>query len=331
MITIEKLKEIFLNNENNNLPLRESKTVEFKSNFNMANIKDGTYLKTMAAFANSDGGIIIFGVTDRPRTASGMSNDNFEKIKIEEITEFLNTHFSPEIVFKPDSFEINSKKFGIFLIEKSNNKPIVCTKTINDKISEGNIYYRYNARSEKIKYPELNKIIEEYKNQERKAWENLIKDIATIGAQNTSLIDIYRGHLINNKNQSIVISKELLKEMKLVHEGRFVEKDGADALVIRGTIDGLVETVIPNIQLNEDFFTTKEIAEKLDLLSENGSTCYMQAIIWKYDIQKNNQFFQSKGKHKYYNKYCLDFLKDKNISLDKAKDVYKEYIHRNKN
>lgn len=41
---------------------REDKNHEFKASFNMANA--AMYLKTIAAFANNEGGYIIFGVQD---------------------------------------------------------------------------------------------------------------------------------------------------------------------------------------------------------------------------------------------------------------------------
>lgn len=43
---------------------REDKNHEFKQSFNMANA--AMYLKTIAAFANNEGGYIIFGVKDKP-------------------------------------------------------------------------------------------------------------------------------------------------------------------------------------------------------------------------------------------------------------------------
>ncbi|WP_052399187.1 AlbA family DNA-binding domain-containing protein [Candidatus Francisella endociliophora] len=96
---------------------REKKDLEFKQNYNFAAIKEGSLAKSIAAFANADGGIFIFGIKDKPREPIGMSNNNFENIEIEKITNLLNEYFSPEIKLDIYDFNIDGKKYGIFKIE----------------------------------------------------------------------------------------------------------------------------------------------------------------------------------------------------------------------
>lgn len=55
---------------------RESCTLEFKENFNKSSLSK--YAKTMAAFANRDGGYLIFGVKNNPRTVVGMRDNTFD-------------------------------------------------------------------------------------------------------------------------------------------------------------------------------------------------------------------------------------------------------------
>lgn len=101
----------------------------------------------MAAFANADGGVIVFGIKDKPREPIGMSNDNFENIEIEKVTQFLNEHFAPEIIWNMYDFEVDGKKYGVFIIEESKNKPIMCIKNVGDReLIEGDIYYRYSKK-----------------------------------------------------------------------------------------------------------------------------------------------------------------------------------------
>ena len=58
---------------------------------------------------------------------------------------------------------------------------------------------------------------------------------------------------------------------------------------------------------------------------------YMTGVIWKYGIQDKEEFYQHKGIQKLYSRLALEFLKEKNISLDEAKKIYKEYLaHRKK-
>ena len=54
--------------------------LEFKESFNLGNMDE--YAKTMAAFANNRGGIIIFGVKDNPRIPIGIRKEKFDNILI---------------------------------------------------------------------------------------------------------------------------------------------------------------------------------------------------------------------------------------------------------
>lgn len=331
-MTADLFKKYIETKEDGRLKHRKRKDLEFKANYNFGSIKNGKFSKSMAAFANADGGVIIFGVKDRPREPVGMSNDNFKEIEVEKITQFLNEYFAPEIIWNAHDFEIDGKKYGVFTIEESKNKPIICIKSVGNELEEGDIYYRYSARSQKIKYSELKELLEKAKELERKKWMELIQSIAKIGPQNIALIDIYRGNIENSQNKQIVISEDLLRDIKFIQEGKFVEKEGAPALKLMGTIEGMegIQTLVPNLNLDKDFFTTKELGEKLNLLSVKGSACYLPAVIWKYNIQNDPQYYQHKKQQKLYSNLCYEFLKDKNLTLEDAKKIYKEYLKQNK-
>lgn len=331
-MTLELFQIYIATKEDGRLKHRERKDLEFKANYNFGSIKNGKFSKSMVAFANADGGVMIFGIKDSPREPIGMSNDNFEKIEIEKITQFLNEHFAPEIIWNMYDFEVAGKKYGVFVIEESKNKPIMCIKNVGDELKEGDIYYRYSARSQKIKYSELKELLENAKELERKKWMEHIQSIAKIGPQNIALIDVYRGNIENPQNKQIIIDKDLLRDIKFIQEGKFVEKEGAPTLKLMGTIEGMegIQTLVPDLNLDKDFFTTKELGEKLNLLTEKGSTNYLTAVIWKYDIQNNPQYYQHKKHQKLYSSLCYKFLKDKNLTLEDAKEFHKEYLERSK-
>lgn len=328
-MTIEIFKKYIQTKEDGRLKHRERKDLEFKANYNFGSIKNGKFSKTMAAFANADGGVIIFGIKDRPREPIGMSNDNFENIEIEKITQFLNEHFAPEIIWNMYDFKVDGKKYGVFVINESKNKPIMCIKNAGDKeLVEGDIYYRYSARSQKIKYPELKEILENSKEFERKKWMEHIQNIAKIGPQNIALIDVYRGNIPNPQNKQIVIDKDLLKDIKFIQEGKFVEKEGAPALKLMGTIEGMegIQTLVPDLNLDKDFLTTKELGEKLNLLTPKNGTQYVTGVIWNYKVQENSQYYQHKNHQKLYTNLCYEFLKEKNITLEQSKEFYKKFL-----
>ena len=78
----------------------ESKTLEFKAALSS---KSESYLKTVVAFANTDGGRLIFGIDDKSRQVIGVEKDDVFKI-MDAIANAVSDSCAPKIV--PDmSFE----------------------------------------------------------------------------------------------------------------------------------------------------------------------------------------------------------------------------------
>ena len=310
------LIELIRTKEDGTLFHRERHDLEFKRNFQFKSM--AKYLKTIAAFSNNKGGIILFGVSDSPRRPIGMSNNQFDSIDSEKITEYISTYFSPEVLWTMEEHEIDGRRFGMFKVLESDNKPVIC-KASADKIIEGEIYYRYRGRSEKIKYSEIYKIFQEKEQIQKKLWMEHIEQIAHIGPQNISYIDLIRGEIPRKNGQNIVIDKNLLKSLKYVKEYESVEKKGAEALRIIGEIKG-VETIAPNFNLDKDFYTTTELGEELGWLTEKRSPHFLSQMIAFYKLKENPEFCQHKKNYYYYTPKCLDFLKEKNMTLDNVRE-----------
>ena len=205
-LSSEKISELFtLNKEKTKLIRRESVTLEFKEAFNFGSM--AMYFRTIASFANRNGGYIIFGIKDRPREPIGLkekSLDSFENLKIEEFTNNLNEYFSPEITWEHCTYEFDGKNFGIIYVHELENKPAICKKNYENKedkysLKDGDIYYRYAGRSQKIRHSELIEIIDNKRKKEEKMWlEYLIKS-AKIGVENIGLLDLKTGNIQGKK------------------------------------------------------------------------------------------------------------------------------------
>lgn len=134
--------------------------------------------------------------------------------------------------------------FGVIYIHPLIRKPCICKKQYdnqNDKqnekysLREGDIYYRYGGRSQRIRYEELASIIDETRNNEEKQWINLIKKVAHIGIEKTALLDMGAGNL-SGSSGSVVIDGELLQKLAFIKEGSFVETGGTPTLRLIGDI-----------------------------------------------------------------------------------------------
>ena len=221
------------------------------------------YFRTIASFANRNGGYIIFGIKDRPREPIGLkekSLDSFENLKIEEFTNNLNEYFSPEITWEHCTYEFDGKNFGIIYIHELENKPSICKKNYENKedkysLKDGDIYYRYAGRSQKIRHSELIEIIDNKRKKEEKMWlEYLIKS-AKIGIENIGLLDLETGNIQGKKVNSIYIDEPLLKQIKFIQEGKFEEKEGTPTLKLMGEIE----------KINGEKIIVKEEKEKIKI------------------------------------------------------------------
>jgi hypothetical protein len=224
---------IFESLESDTLKLssRESSTVEFKESFNWGS-KD-KYAKSMTAFANNRGGYLIFGVANQPRRLVGLSNNNFENLDEATVTSYLNNLFSPEIQYEKFVKNIAGKKVGVIYTHDNTEKPIIAIKNDGD-IKEAEIYYRYNARNEKIKFPEMKALFDLTKERERKSWMNLFERVSKIGPTNTGIMDLVRG-TIEGENNSLLIDQTLIPKLKFIKEGQLSEK-GKPTLKLIGDV-----------------------------------------------------------------------------------------------
>jgi hypothetical protein len=338
-INSEEFKRIFSFHSTipNRIISRESGWLEFKESFNWGS-KD-KYAKSLAAFSNNKGGYIIFGVKNEPRELIGLKSDNFETIDEEKITSYLNNVFSPEIKYEKDIINIFNKKIGILYAQQAGIKPIVCIKN-DGELKESDIYYRYNARSEKIKYPELIILLNEIRESERKSWMEHLEKISKVGPLNTAILDILGGE-ISGRGGTLVIDKKLVPKLKFIKEGRF-KKKGKPVLRLIGDVKP-VSVIIgkrgkKSIQDFEVKITDNPNAPAVRLEEEDMLKKYpldyktlTSNLLSRYkDFKRDNKYHKLKRDFKKNKKLCLiRYLDPKNPKSPKksfySKAIYKEF------
>lgn len=296
----------------NKIISRESGWLEFKESFNW-NSKD-KYAKSMAAFANNKGGYIVFGIKDKPRDLVGLQSENFETTDEAKITAYLNSVFSPEIVFEKFVIAVQSKNVGILYTHQANTKPVVCLKN-DGEIKEADIYYRYNARSEKIKYAELKMMFEHVKQEERKSWMEHFENISKFGPTNAAIMDTIGGE-ITGKGGTLVIDKKLIPKLKFINEGSFKE-GGKPVLRLIGDVKPVAivaksgEIGGMGVQITEDPNAPAIRLEEEEILKKKYRLDYrglVKELTARYTDFKTNSKFHKLRK---------EFMKD--ISLSKPR------------
>ena len=178
-VSDEKVRRVLSESVGGQLAQKENEEWEFKESFSKETFL-GRYPKDLAGFANNKGGTMIFGVKDRPREPIGLSEqavDEFQELDHAHIEQILSNLFSVQIKFNSKIINVGGKNFGIVYIFPAEKKPIIAIK--NDTIREirpGDIYYRYNAKTSRIRYQELENIIQERIKQGLKEWIRMMRD-----------------------------------------------------------------------------------------------------------------------------------------------------------
>lgn len=255
----ENLNEIFKisSSDPERVVSRESSDLEFKESFGWKSI--AKYIKTFGAFANTHGGYIVFGIANAPHKLVGLKGDNlqsFERIDSAELTQHINNHYSPEIYWDLQEYELHNKIYGIIYVHESQSKPVICTKDAEKVLKEGDIYYRYRGRTERIKYPELRTILEDTRMREQRLWMRHLTRIAKIGVKDVGVFDLQTGE-VTGTSGSFLIDESLLSQLSFIKEGQFSEVQGKPTLKLIGNVEA--SPLLPITTGKKQFVKTKGI------------------------------------------------------------------------
>lgn len=330
------------------LKSRESNTVEFKESFN----KNSTakYAKTMAAYSNNRGGYIIFGVKDNPRTIVGLKNENFENMSQEQFSEAINSLFAPAMEWDCGTLTIEipatdgtgasqSMKIGWIYTAEAEYKPIIAQKPNDgEKINSGDVYYRYRARSEKIKFAEMSHIIEERTAKEREGLLRLFEVIRENKTANLGIVNYSNGKISTPYGVDVAFDRRLvtqvLKKAKFIKEGSFNETEGIPVIKVTGNIDLAEEVPVPEGNPDETHpYIQRQLAEKLNI-----STQDLYALIWYYKMKEAKKYHlgitvsRSSVTHK-FSEFAFQFLKEKLAELEQKPEEFEtiRMAYRNRN
>ena len=241
---------------------RESSQLEFKASFNLEWGPD--YARSMSAFANNEGGFIVFGIQNAPHRILGISRERFESVDPVKITDILNSYFSPELLWEMGCIEFQEKTLGFIYTNEATEKPVIATKTSGREIRESAVYYRYRGKTTAIRYSELRKIIDDRLDRDRKAWLQHIETISRTGPTKVGIIDTVQGKVFG-AGPPFLIDEKLLRQLKFIREGGFRETGGAPALRLIGdlkTIQGVTVERTVQTGIHYDDLVTAFLAQR---------------------------------------------------------------------
>lgn len=232
-LSFSAIKQLLRIDQQGRLVRRESSTLELKQSFNWA--ARAEYTRTIAAFANAQGGYMVFGVGDSPREIVGLKTKRFDELDDAKITAFLNEHLAPEVRIERCTYEIDGHEVGVIWTPRSKRPPVVCTRDAGDALRDGDIYYRYRARSQRIRHSELRAILEDEAKRQHDKLLNMVLKVAKVGVGNVVILNTADGELfMPDTGRAVLIDEELLSKVNFIKEGSFNEIDGDPTLRVIG-------------------------------------------------------------------------------------------------
>jgi hypothetical protein len=297
LIDSAHIKEILRIKGDGRLFHREGQELEFKQQFNLSGLAD--YLRDFAAFANNRGGYLVFGVTDKPRKPDGLSRsaiDQFEKVDPEKISGFILDIFSPSIEWEQASFEIGGRVFGVIRVQEAREKPVIAKKDDGKPqiIKNGEVYYRYAGRTQKIQYAELENIIQRRILQNNQHWLDLVQKIGAAGPSKAAILDTERSLIEKQDAQILVVDEELAKKLRFIKEGQFQERFGAPTLKLVGDVVPVEKVeVVKRVReklIREYPFSATELAQEVEEANPVAKRHRIWEAIRENDLKNNPDY-----------------------------------------
>lgn len=285
----ELRRELKLRPDTARVVSRESTQLEFKESLNLGSL--ARYLRTMAAFANTRGGFLVFGVRDSPRDLVGVDRDRFDRLETERLTEHINTCFSPAFDWSVGEIELEGYQLGFLYTYLHHRRPVICIRSSDSILRDGDIYYRYRGQTRRIREPELSAIFEERLEREREAWRRQIAHIAEAGPADVAVLDLVTGQA-GGTGGSYLVPDDIIDRLKVVREGRFSESSGAPTLRLIGEAQpvGVVGTT-QEVPISAHFHDLVRHFLSGSQLSEAAAQAYLDTVFRQVSFYLPIHFF----------------------------------------
>jgi len=304
----------------------EDDCTEFKKSLQLSGESiSKSYLKTICGFANNKGGQIVYGIDP----------DNSQLVGIKETLEDLdNRYFSTGIKDGIDGsidFKFFTRRFdailiGVLEVNQAESKPVILKTNFDidgEKGIAGEIYFRYNALTTKIQAPDLRTLVDGEINKRTKKVLNQINKVIEAGP-NSAILNTTTGEIDTDGTTKIIIDSETLKNLNLIREGSFNEKEGAPAYIIKGhleiesTTNTIIEKTIQKAIHSNDLYDSF-IKQECSL-----PEAHFKEIVFQSSHYYPCYFFISKwGKDKKFAIQYLELLKDPELKNSTRRDLIK--------
>lgn len=147
------------NKSEGNAGALESRTLEFKEELPKDKAARCAIAKTIAAYANTGGGYVIFGISD-DRTVVGISKTDIFSKYCDQISDIVTESFSPAVRWDKNVVQYKKKILGVIYVQKASDRPVVAVRDSED-IKKSTVYFRYEGKTQRIEPGDLLQMLSE--------------------------------------------------------------------------------------------------------------------------------------------------------------------------
>lgn len=140
----------------------EDRFVEFKEDAS-SKISKHAIAKTMAAFSNTVGGYVFFGIGDDGSVPGLSLPATFPKFA-DAVSDIATEFFCPRIVWDKNVVRYKGKEIGVIYAYQSTQRPVIAMKD-GTGIDKAAIYLRYEGKSQRIEPGDLIALLSELRVQ----------------------------------------------------------------------------------------------------------------------------------------------------------------------
>lgn len=141
----------------------ENETLEFKQSFNRDSKESRVkYLKELAAFHNTNGGYLVFGIDDE---GIMVGLENFIAPDSAIITQDIQTYFEPTFRFSERTITINNRVLYVIHVPVRTSIPTISTVGFLSILNASTIYWRYPGTASPIRSGDLINLMHELKGE----------------------------------------------------------------------------------------------------------------------------------------------------------------------
>jgi len=164
----------------------ESDTLDYKAHQSwsaMSAAARGKFIRHLAAFANTHGGVLVVGVGEDssgcPCDYTGLTEEETRSFDPTAVGAYINACVEPPIDFSLERPLVRGKRYAVFVVRPFTTLPHVCTRSVENELQSGVFYIRTRDASSRPAHRalEMHRLIQRALRNQRELLAKMLRGI----------------------------------------------------------------------------------------------------------------------------------------------------------